>query len=119
MRWLKSLVVGMGILIVIGLTVVIVEVVRRADQKPSESGAVVDGPTPPVIGSLATKLQNSSDLMGDKTILIPNGAVVHEIIPDGTSLILRLNLKDGRAALLWLNKRTGEKQGWVTLDNKP
>ena len=53
MRWLKTLVIGMGAVIVIGLTVVIVEVVRRAG-KPSQSVTLSPlPPAPPVIGAPA------------------------------------------------------------------
>ena len=53
MRWLKTLVIGMGAVIVIGLTVVIVEVVRRAGE-PSQSVTLSPlPPAPPVIGAPA------------------------------------------------------------------
>jgi len=116
MRWLKTLVIGMGAVIVIGLTVVIVEVVRRAGE-PSQSVTLSPlPPAPPFIGAPAavTPLARIPD---DISIVIPPGATAEEIVTDKARLVVRLLLSDGSAALLLIDAATGKKLGMITLDN--
>ena len=83
MRWLKTLVIGMGIAIVIGLTVVIVEVAQRADG-PTQSAAYRPiPPAPPVIGaSSPVSVPVPTRMFGDISIAIPPGAAAEEIVTD-------------------------------------
>ncbi len=119
MRWLKTLVIGMGAVIVIGLTVVIVEVARRADA-PSQSVAYSPmPPAPPVIGAPApASLTAPKGMFGDISIAIPPGAAAEEIVMDKARVVVRLRLSDGRAALLLIDAATGRKLGMITLDNR-
>ena len=119
MRWLKTLVIGMGAVIVIGLTVVIVEVVRRAGE-PSQSVALSPlPPAPPVIGALApAAVTPLARIPGDISIVIPPGATAEEIVTDKARLVVRLLLSDGSAALLLIDAATGKKLGMITLDNR-
>lgn len=124
MRWLKTLVIGMGLLIVIGLTVVIVEVARRAGA-PSPSSSILStasGPTPPappVIGATAPAGRTpSAALFGDTRIVIPPGATAQDVITDGGRLIVRLRRADGGAALLLIDAATGTRLGLITLENR-
>ena len=102
MRWLKALVIGMGVAIVIGMAVVIIEVARRANApvQPTTDGA-------------------SSPAFGDVRVQIPAGASVVETLPGRDRLTVRLRLPDGRAALLIIDTATGEKVGMITLDGRP
>jgi len=113
MRWLKTLVIGMGVVIVIGLTVVIVEVARRAGEPAATAVRIPTPPSPPVIGAAAP-----AGSFGDSSISIPIGATAEEIVPDGARLIVRLRLSDGRAALLLIDPATGRKLGLITLDSR-
>ena len=127
MRWLKTLVIGMGALIVIGLTVVIVKVAQQAGG-PAQS--VADGPAPPgppVIGAPAplvigapvpVSLPAAAKMLGDISVAIPAGAAAEELVTDAGRLIVRLRLTDGRAALLLIDASTGKKLGMITLDNR-
>jgi len=120
MRWLKTLVIGMGAVIVIGLTVVIVEVARRAGE-PSPSAAYGPmAPAPPVIGAPApASMAAPARMLGDVTIAIPPGAAAEEFVTDKNRLIVRLRLSDGRAALLLIDAATGSKLGMITFDDRP
>lgn len=120
MRWLKTLVIGMGVVIVIGLTVVIVEVARRAGE-PSQSAAYgLLPPAPPVIGASAPVAAPApARMLGDISIAIPPGATAEETVTDTARLIVRLRLPDGGAALLLIDAVTGRKLGMITLDNRP
>lgn len=120
MRWLKTLVIGMGAAIVIGLTVVIVVVAQRAGE-PSEAAAQRSPlPMPPVIGmpvpGVAAK---PTGAIGDIGIDIPPGATVVDTVADPARLTIRLQLSDGRTALLLIDAVTGEKLGLITLDDRP
>lgn len=119
MRWLKTLVIGMGTLIVIGLTVVIVEVAQRAggpDQSVAKGPAP---PEPPVIGAPApVSLPAAAKTLGDISVAIPAGAAAEDLVTDAGRLVVRLRLADGRAALLLIDATTGKKLGMITLDNR-
>ena len=119
MRWLKTLVIGMGVVIVIGLTVVIVEVVRRAGE-PSKSVTLSPlPPAPPVIGAPApAAVTPPARIPGNISIVIPPGATAEEIVTDKARLVVRLLLSDGSAALLLIDAATGKKLGMITLDNR-
>ena len=71
MRWLKTLVIGMGAVIVIGLTVVIVEVAQRAGGPSQPVAYSPMPPAPPVIGVSAPVSQPApTRLLGDIIIAI-------------------------------------------------
>jgi len=116
MRWLKVLVIGMGVVILVGLTIVIVTVVNRANTTTSSTSSL-DRPSPPVIGAPnATKDRMSTARIGDRRIAIPRGAMVEEVTSDALRLTVRLRLASGKAALLLIDAGTGEKIGLITLD---
>ena len=115
MRWLKALVIGMGVAIVIGLTVVILEVAQRANR-PSQTTA---SPAPPVIGATGTVVMTAPQKkFDDSTIMVPIGAVTEDIVSDQGRLIVRLRLTDGRTALLLIDASTGTMLGRITLENR-
>jgi hypothetical protein len=105
MRGLKGLVIGMGALIVVGLTVVIVTVVKRQGS---------DGPS-----ALKSPVGVSVPIghgFGEKRVQMPEGAKVVETIIDGIRLVVRLNLNDGGQALLLVDIGTGQRIGLIRLD---
>lgn len=104
MRGLKSLVIGMGVLIVVGLTVVIVTVVKRYggdDTKSTNSSASVSVPV--------------AHGFGEKRVQMPTGAKILETILDGNRVVLRLNLTDGEQALLLIDANSGQRIGLIRL----
>lgn len=119
MRWLKTLVIGMGAAILIGLTVVVVELVQRAGEPTPSEASSPRPPAPPVIGAPATHTGPApTRRFGNIEITIPPGATTEEIASDKTRIVVRLRLADGRAALLLVDAVTGEKMGLITLDNR-
>ncbi len=104
MRGLKSLVIGMGVLIVVGLTVVIVTVVKRYggdDSQSTKSPALVSVPV--------------AHGFGEKRVQMPAGAKILETSFDGNRMVLRLGLSDGEQALLLVDINTGQRIGLIRL----
>ena len=110
MRWLKGLVIGMGILILVGLTVVVVTVIKRAST-PAHPETSINLPAGPATGSTSTPR------FGDTSIAIPPGAVTEGVISESRRLIVRLRLPNGKTALLLIEAATGRKIGLITLDD--
>ena len=90
---LKALVIGMGVLIVIGVTVIVVTVFNRIQDR----ARVVEAPE---------RLD----------VAIPAGAKLLEIVPNGQRLVLRLETPDGDQILV-VNLRSGAVE--TTLVLKP
>ena len=120
MRWLKTLVIGMGVVIVIGLTVVIVKVAQRAGEPSQPVGSGPAVPAPPVIGATSpmTKAAPTGFAAGNHTIAIPAGATAEDMTLERDRLVVRLRLSDGRAAFLTIDLATGKKLGMITLENR-
>lgn len=105
MRGLKSLVIGMGVLILVGLTVVIVTVINRYDnQNVSSVENTLGSPTVPIEMGF-----------GEKRVSLPQGARVVETIVDGRHIVLRLDLSDGEQALLLLDMTVGRRIGLIRM----
>lgn len=107
----------MGVLILVGLTIVIVTVANRADNTP-KTAMPVNMPSPPVVGApVATNPPGKVAHFGDRHIVIPVGATVEETTSDAQRLIIRLRLASGKAALLLIDAGTGQKIGLINLDH--
>ena len=110
MRWLKGLVIGMGILILVGLTVVVLTVIKRAST-PAQPETSINLSAGPATGSTSTPR------FGDTSIAIPPGAVTEAVISESSRLIVRLRLPNGKTAMLLIEAATGRKIGLITLDD--
>lgn len=106
MRGLKGLVIGMGLLIFFGLTVVIVTVVKRSNDIRSTVG--MDSPV-----GVAVPVEKG---FGEKRLSIPKDAIVLETILDNNRLVLRLELSDKKQALLLIDSSSGQRLGLIRLD---
>ena len=106
MRGLKGLVIGMGLLIVFGLTVVIVTVVNRSGEIHSSS--MMNSPA-----GVAVPVEKG---FGEKRINIPKNAIVLETVLDNNRLVLRLKLSDRQQALLLIDSFSGRRLGLIRLD---
>ena len=106
MRGLKGLVIGMGLLIVFGLTVVIVTVVKRSGD--TKSAGVMNSPA-----GVTVPVERG---FGEKLIIIPKDATVLETIIDNNRLVLRLKLDDKKQALLLIDSFSGQRLGLIRLD---
>ena len=106
MRGLKGLVIGMGVFIVVGLTVVIVTVIKRQGSEGPSAMQSLAGVSVPVEHGF-----------GEKRIQISKGAKVLETIIDGNRLVVRLDLSGGGQALLLVDITTGQQIGLIRLDS--
>ncbi len=106
MRGLKALVIGMGLLIVFGLTVVIVTVVKRSGD--TKNAGVMNSPA-----EVTVPVERG---FGEKLIIIPKDATVLETIIDNNRLVLRLKLDDKKQALLLIDSFSGQRLGLIRLD---
>jgi len=116
MRWLKGLVIGMGALILVGLTVVIVELARRAAAPPEPASLDASRPAPPIAGAERPAVRAAAPAFGETSIALPPGAMVEETVVGDGQLIVRLGLADGQTALLLIDARTGRRLGLVRLE---
>ncbi|MDP6954180.1 MAG: hypothetical protein QGF53_15620 [Alphaproteobacteria bacterium] len=89
---LKALVIGMGVLIVIGVTVIVVTVFNRIQDRAS--GAV--------------------DASQRFDVAIPQGATLLEAVPDGQRMVLRLETPDGPQIMV-VNLRSGAVETTLVL----
>ena len=119
MRWLKGLVVGMAVMIVIAATVVVVELVRRSSSAPEPAAAGAGRPAPPVAGIDLPGGAAAPRTFGETRIELPPGAVVEETTAGDGRLIVRLGLPDGDSALLLIDADSGRRLGLVRLAPAP
>jgi hypothetical protein len=94
MQALKSLVIALGVLILIGAGVVAVTLYKRVAVNSAASPAASAGPG-----------------FGTQKIEIPEGAHLDEVIASGDRLILRLRLADGSPRILVVDLITGAPLG--------
>jgi hypothetical protein len=88
---LKALVIGMGVLIVIGVTVIVVTVFNRIQDRDDN-------------GAEPQRLE----------VAIPAGATLLEVVPNGQRLVLRLETPDG-AQIMVVNLRSGAVETTLVL----
>lgn len=88
---LKALVIGMGVLIVIGVTVIVVTVFNRIQDRDGAAAA-------------PERLE----------VAIPEGATLLEVVPNGQRLVLRLETPDGPQVMV-VNLRSGAVESTLVL----
>jgi hypothetical protein len=88
---IKGVVIGLGLLILAGFVVVAVTLVTRMQG--------LDEERPPFSSSIS----------------VPQGAQIAETVPSDRTLVLRLALPDGSAALLMIDAESGNEVGRVRL----
>ena len=136
MRALKGLVIGMGVLIVIGLVVVVVALIERADgldvgapaqsaASPAQGASPAQSATSPAQSaasparSAASPAQGAATTekhaFGDVAVTLPPGAKVVATTTDAGRLIVHLRLADGTARVLVLDLATGKPLGAIRL----
>jgi hypothetical protein len=106
MRWLKALVIGMGILIVVGTVVMAVMLARRSGPDGEAAGAAP-----------AAANGGSAAVVARRRIVLPAGARVVETVLDGDRVALRIALANGAERVVIIDIRTGRRLG--TLDLAP
>jgi hypothetical protein len=90
MRALKTLVIGLAVLIVAGLTVVAFTVVNRAGDGAATGAA-----------------------FGDVRVMIPPGSMIESTMVDGGRLVATLVLLDGSRRTLVVDLATGRRLGTI------
>jgi len=112
MKLLKASVIIMGVLILVGLTVIVVVIISRygGDKAP---GNAAGNSRASQSSSIAAPVARG---FGERAIAIPKGAETVETRLDGNRLVVRLRLADGATGLLFLDSTTGERLGLVRLD---
>ncbi len=108
MKLLKASVITMGILILVGLTVVIVEVMRRYGADDGQAGGAQTARP-----GLSVPVERG---FGDRNVPVPRGAEPLETRIDGNRIVVRLRLAGGGHALLVIDGTTGERVGLIRLD---
>lgn len=106
-RWLLALVVGMGILIVVGVVVIVVEIGRRLSTTPK---AAVEGPAAaPRTGALAPRID----------VPLPEGARIIATYAADQRLWAEVELADGTLAVWIVNPATGKVDSIVRFGAPP
>ena len=108
MKLLKASVIIMGILIVVGMTVLLATVIKRYGD-----GDTATAPGPASSAGLSAPIERG---FGERAVSIPKGAEPVETRLDGGRLVVRLRLADGASALLIVDAASGEKLGLIRLD---
>lgn len=104
MQALRILVVVMGIMIVLGMTVIAVTLAKRAGFFGDADGA----------GSSATPAE-----FGEVTVPLPAGAQLAEELIVGGSLVLKARGKEGETTYLVLDPETGTLRGSLRVVEAP
>ena len=103
MRALKVLVVVLGVLLVVGFTVVTITIMRRIGERPAPAA-------PEAAAHLAP--------FGTTGVTLPGDALVMEVQGAGDRILLWLDLADGSQMLLVLDAATGTELGRIRLDHE-
>lgn len=100
MRGLKALVVVMGVLIIVGVSVVAITIARRSgiDAEPE---------------TVATRP------FDDVSVALPKGARLIDWTADGGRLVLRVRAADGGERLMIFDLASGRRLGTVHLAEEP
>ena len=96
MRALKTLVIGMAVLIFACVVVLIVGIVEKAGEFDGEPPAEAAG-------------------FQEAWIALPTGATVEETHLEGDRILVRLKLADGTARLIVVSAATGKQTGTINL----
>ena len=100
MRALKTLVIGMAVLIFVGVVVLIIGIIDRSSELGDHNTARLKG-----FGSVQFEL--------------PFGAVVQDTDINDNRILLRIKLPDGGSRLILLSVTTGMQVGTVDLKTGP
>lgn len=109
MRALKAFVIGMAILLTLGMVVVVVTIVQRADEVGAPAPATASSPTP--VAALSS--------FDKSRIVLPAGAEIVDMVAEGERLVLRLKLAGGGERLVILDMGSGRQLGTVELERAP
>ncbi len=113
LRALKFLVIGMGVAIVVGTAVVVVTIVQRAgagwgDIRSAEATMETAAPD-------ATPRPG----FGTRTLDVPRGGRIVDMIAEGDRLFVRLETSEGARRIVVLDTATGARLGAFEVRESP
>jgi hypothetical protein len=109
MQALKALVIVMGVLIVVGTTVVVVTIYNRMNRLGEAAPAAQTVAAPPAPAGVAPIA------FGDARVPIPDGCRVVEMVPAGERLLLRLGSIARCNRILVIDLSSGAALGSIDL----
>ena len=112
-RWLKTFVVVMGILIVVGLVVVLVELGRRMftpKAPPAEIAGANEAGRPPAVPPPTRAAPRG---FGAVDVAIPPGAEIVSMSAAGDRVVVHLRLREGRSVAYVVDPVTGALLGTI------
>jgi hypothetical protein len=101
MQVLKAIVIGFGVLIVVGLSILVVALFKRGGE------VIENKDEPAVMGTVG----GGGRSFGDRSIPIPRGGRIEEMLAEGDRLIIKLRLPEGLLRLLILDLNSGALLG--------
>jgi hypothetical protein len=105
MRALKAFVIGMAVLLSIGVTVVVVAIIQRAQD--------VGEPAPDATPEVSLPAFDTSRLT------LPAGSEIVDMVAEGDRLVLRLKRLDGGEQLVFIDMRSGRTLGTLSVERQP
>jgi hypothetical protein len=128
MRLLKTLVVAMGVILVLGFGALIYIIATRISApKPAPAASVVvPKPEPPPVAAPAPSPapnvgqslpQHFTPNFGEQTLMLPPGARVSDFSAGGDRLVLRVILADQTQQLVVVDLNTGAMIGTLNVQN--
>jgi hypothetical protein len=126
MRLLKTLVVAMGVILVLGFGALIYIIATRiSTPKPAPAASVVvPKPEPPPVAAPAplpnlgqSLPQHFTPNFGEQTLMLPPGARVSDFSAGGDRLVLRVILADQTQQLVVVDLNTGAMIGTLNIEN--
>lgn len=113
LRALKFLVIAMGVVIIIGTAVVVVTIFHRAST--GWGGGQPVGPAVEVAASGAAPGSG----FGTRTLDVPRGSRIVDMIAEGDRLFVRLEMSEGAHRIIVLDTVTGARLGEFEVRGSP
>lgn len=113
LRALKFLVIGMGVAIIVGTAVVVATIVQRADAgwgDARSTGSAVETAAPGAA---------SHPGFGTRTLDVPRGGRIVDMIAEGDRLFVRLETSEGTPRIVVLDTATGARLGTFEVRESP
>ena len=113
LRALKFLVIGMGVAIVVGTAVVVATIVQRVGAgwgDARSTGSTVEATAPGAV---------SHPGFGTRTLDVPRGGRIVDMIAEGDRLFVRLETSAGTPRIVVLDTATGARLGTFEVRESP
>ena len=127
MRLLKTLVIAMGVLLVLGFGALVYIIANRvAAPKPAPNASVAPLPTPaPQVEPLPKPTDSVGETLpphftpsfGEQTLMLPPGARISDFSAGGGRLVLRVILADQSQQMVVVDLSTGALIGTLNIEN--